>query len=87
MRFALVREWLRKEVAQGLDRVLVALLREGEGSGASEEGSLVNWVGMRPAAGLVLGLLVAWVVALDLLPQARTVDMGVDLRGGNILMP
>ena len=74
---------------QGLDRVWVALLRagEGEGRGASEEGSLVNWVGMRPVAGLVLGLLVAWVVALDLLPQARTVDMGVDLRGGDIFMP
>ena len=72
---------------QGLDRVLVALLREEEGRGASEEGSLVNWAGMRPAMGLVLGLLVAWVVALDLLPQARTIDMGVDLRGGDILMP
>ena len=70
-----------------MDRVLVALLREGEGSGASEEGSLVNWAGMPSAAGLVLGLLVARMVALDLLPQARTVDMGVDLRGGDIFMP
>ena len=42
---------------------------------------------MRPAAGLVLGLLVAGMVALDLLAQATAVDMGVDLRGGDILMP
>ena len=70
-----------------MDRVLVALPGEGEGSGASEEGSLVRRAGRRPAVGLVLGLLVARVVALDLLTQARTVDMGVDLRGGDIFMP